>query len=65
MPPRFAGSLSRCSRRRRRQTWSVPGFDFRHLEYNRLINYYRSLFGPDAETAELIGVDLGAFGWML
>jgi hypothetical protein len=43
----------------------VPGFDFRHLEYNRLINYYRSLFGPDAETAELIGVDLGAFGWML
>jgi hypothetical protein len=31
--------------------WRVPGFDFAHFEYHRLIGYYRSLYGPDAVLA--------------
>jgi hypothetical protein len=29
----------------------IPWFDFRHFEYDRLLAYYRSLFGPEAVLA--------------
>jgi hypothetical protein len=29
------------------QGWRVPSFDFGHFEYDRLIRYYRSLFGDE------------------
>lgn len=29
------------------QGWRVPSFDFGHFEYDRLLRYYRSLFGDD------------------
>ena len=35
----------------RKHGWRVPGFDFGHFEYDRLIAYYRSLYGPDAVLA--------------
>jgi hypothetical protein len=28
--------------------WRVPGFAFGHFEYDHLIGYYRSLYGPEA-----------------
>jgi len=46
-----AGGLSTPGQlltRTRAQTWRVPGFDLAHFEYDRLIRYYRSLYGPEA-----------------
>jgi hypothetical protein len=31
--------------------WRVPGFAFGQFEYDRLIGYYRSLYGPEAVLA--------------
>ena len=34
-----------------KQEWRVPHFDLGHFEYDRLIRYYHSLYGPEAVLA--------------
>jgi hypothetical protein len=32
----------------KQREWRIPGFDYGHFAYDRLIGYYRSLYGADA-----------------
>lgn len=43
-----AMSVEQFLRPARKQGWRVPGFEFGHFAYDRLIAYYRSLFGSEA-----------------